>query len=215
MIGTRNAYGRMRGTVNRTGKPRPGGGTWMTSGQVPNTTWADVFIVTNHVNKYLNPSTDQCIEIIKKHTNQDTSGALKICATGKRSENPRSFIKTSGFQQAKRNFDSVSPMNKGGAALVFNSAKLLEPYPFNEEFWGAATTYAIERSAAGAVPYWSEIVAESVKEAVLELPQTVGAALAAMDPRKLIPSLTPIAEIIKWTAIGGSAFLIYWYVLRK
>lgn len=211
--GTRNGYLRMRGGQNQTGKPRPGGGRWMASGQFPNTTWADVFVAANHFNKYLNPSTEQCIDLITKHTKHDKQGAVAICTMGSRGENPRNFVKTKGFNTAKRLFDSVSPMAKGGASRVFSRSNITEIYPFNEEFWGAASTFAIERSAAGEVPFWGELVAESVGEAILELPQTVGSALAAVDPRQLIPTLSMAAQLVKWTAIGGGVFVIWWYVL--
>lgn len=184
----------------------------MASGMVPNTTWGDVFVAASHINKYLDPSVGQCIDLLMKHDGKNRFTATGICASEGKGT-PRGFVRTSGFKTAKRNFDSVSPLSKGGLSRVWNIAKMQETYPFNEEFWGAATTYAIERSAAGTVPFWSDLVIESVVEAVKELPQTIGSAIAAVDPRQYLPRLSLVAQVVKWTALGGSAFLIYWYVL--
>ena len=213
MIGLKNAYGRMRGAGPVTGKQRPNGGNWMTPGkQVPQTTWADVFIAASHINKYLDPSQKQCVAILQKQNGMRVDKALVTCIMGDRNVNPTNFPKTSGYKAARANFNSVSPLAKAGFLQTMNPFKMKEIYPHNEEFWGGALTYAIERSAAGAVPYRDEIAIESIKEAVVELPATIGSALDAITPE--IPDFSGFADLIKWGSIGGGLFALYWYVLK-
>jgi len=191
IIKLKNGYSRMRGTDPATGKKRPDGQYWMVPGKsVPRTTWADVFIVTSHINKYLSPTAVQCLTLPKSQINCD-------------------FVRTDLYKAAKKLFDSVSP-----SFGITTGLQLMSIYPKNEEFWGAANTFAIARSAAGEVPHWDELAWESVAEAAKELPGTIGSALSHLNPKNLIPDLSPIADIIKWGSIGGGLFLLYWYVLR-
>lgn len=208
MIGTRNAYGRMRGATPSTGKKRPSGGAWMVGGKlVPNTTWGDVYIAAHHFNKYLKP-----VPQTERSTSVFDLFAPAVSTYMDAADYDKRFAR---YKRAKKVFDSVGPLAKGGNFFQAGMLdRMKQIYPHNEEFWGAATTMAIERSAAGAIPYWDDIAIESIKEAVQELPAHVGAALAAIDPRKMIPNFGPMAEIIKWGSIGGGLFMLYWFVLK-
>lgn len=211
ITGLRLAYGRMRGAGPTTGKRRPNGHHWMVPGKrVPQTTWGDVYIAYHHINKYLDPTEDQCIAMVMQQRGTDVFRARTLCTFP---GSPRSFVRTSGFKQAKREFESVGPIAKGGFFATVKDMR--EIYPHNEEFWGAALNYAIERRAAGEVPFWNEIALDSVKEAVVELPSTVRKAIAVIDPRQLVPDISGITNLIKWGSIGGGIFILYWYVLRK
>jgi hypothetical protein len=207
VTGTKLAYQRMRGASPRAGKQRPTGGSWMSSGMVPNTTWGDVYVASHHFNKYL--------KLVPQKTS--STSILGFLSPGVSTYmGAQDYAKRAAdFNRAKKLFDSVGPLAKGGNFFQAGMLdRMKQIYPYNEEFWGAATTLAIERSAAGEIPRWDDIAIESIREAAQELPANVGAALSAIDPRKMIPDFGPMAEIIKWGSIGGGLFMLYWFVLK-
>lgn len=99
-----------------------------------------------------------------------------------------SFVKTSSFLSARDKFIAAMPPmptfpSSGftGAAMAAMSNALVPRYelfanvvyPKNLAFWNAADNLAIARGGAGVVPGSFEIAAESVKEALQELPGRV------------------------------------------
>lgn len=220
VTGLRRAYARMRGSDQAKGD-----NIFTANTLIPRTKWADVMLVASHLQKYIDPTREQCIEIVKAR-GVDARQAWITCEMNTR-DNPRFFQRTSNFNRAQENFKKYSPTAVAaritGSILsaptyVISKVASGEIFPNNEEFWGYATRYAIARNAAGAVPFWSEIAFDSIKEAVEELPDTVqdaaSAAFDAIDPSNLIPDMSGITELIKWGSIAGGLGLLYWYVLR-
>lgn len=221
VVGLKNAYNRMRGADFPKGvrDPRSNQPIAVPGKLIPRTTWADVIIAAAHINKYADPDAAQCLQILREAGENPSR-----CVFGP--DNPRDFVRTASFQNAKNNFDEFSPFAvarriTGGSFLdgvKFAIAKIPTNgiFPRNEEFWGYAVRYAVARSAAGAVPFWHDIAVESIKEAIEEFPDTVkGAASAAFNAAGgLIPDVSGIVNLIKWGSIGGGLFALYWYVLR-
>lgn len=204
VVGLKNAYGRMRG-YDGTGTPL--------------TTWADAIIATSHLEKYINPTLEQCKEFVKS---QGISVEEKLFGDGVENfckwnlKSPMVFVRTDSFNKALKNFQAVTPY---GAFGIFNAVTKIasqEIYPKNVEFWKAAIGLAIARSAAGVVPFWSQIAAESIGEAVRELPDTLKsiAAGAFNVVGNLVPDVSGITNLIKWGSIAGGLFILYWYVLK-
>ena len=210
--GMKNAYGRLRGAAPNVGKKRPDGSRYMPSGfMVPQTTYADVMLAQLHITKFADPDVETCISLLQKEHGANKAQAQILCPI-QGPVNPMYFVRTRDFKRAKKDFTAQSPLLKIG--IIQSAMRTSEVYPHNEEFWGAALRYAIERSAAGAVPFWQDMAMDSIKESVKELPGNVAAAISKLDPRGLIPNLSPLADIIKWGSIGGGLFMLYWYVLK-
>ncbi len=187
---------------------------------VPNTTWGDVFLLGSAFLAYADPSTrTECIAQYRAEgKSKGDAGALCSFIGHPHAD----FVHTKSYKRAKKLFEKRQPLDiltkKHGGDIFAASIELTdkitrnEIFPFNEEFWGYGMRYAIARSAAGVVPTRFEIAIESIKEAIAELPETLRKAVSAVIPS--LPSLSPIADIIKWGSIGGGLFLLYWYVLR-
>jgi len=113
------------------------------------------------------------------------------------------FARTVQYTRAKEDWKKVSPAY---VSPLFFAVKAVaeEVYPYNEEFWGYGSRYALERNAAGEVPGKLELAWESVKESAADLYGRLPS----------LPSLEPTAAIVKWSVIGGIALLGWWYVLR-
>lgn len=216
--GLRNAYVRSRGGTPTVGKRKPDGGKWMGAaarGLVPKTTFADVIVAASHINKHMDPTQEQCIDLLMKHKGYDRAEAKIYCTLGGRTGSPRKFVRTADFLKTKRDFDSVSPFSKFGSFGMIG--RMNDVYPYNEEFWGGAWQFARARNAAGVVPFWTEIATESIKEAIKEAPATISNAIVAMDPRNLVPDVSGIVkftEFLKWASVAGGLFALYWYVLK-
>lgn len=208
-LSTRNGYGRARGTVPSQGKTRPDGGPWLLAGKgVPLTTWGDIVVATTHLRKYAAPDRADCIELIMKHLGKNHFDAETMCKAGS-AGSPSRFVKTPEYETALHQFDSVSPIDAFGPFTTARGIVANEVYPLNEEFWGAAQRLAIARSAAGTVPFWSEVVIESVLEAIDEAPALVANAFKAIDPRQYLPDPNPIIAILKWGSVAGGLYLLY------
>ena len=218
VIGLKNAYGRTRGYSSPTGKLDPVSGQLLIApGKgVPRTTWEDIVIASAHIKKHLDPDLSQCSDILVKHKGMDRTRAMQTCTFGSREESPMNFIHTAGYSRRKSEWEKTTPSQAFGQTTVAQKVGLNEIYPRNEEFWGQAVRFALERSAAGAVPYWDEIAIESIKEAINEAPAKIRDAFNAVTPdlSKYAPAIVGLADIVKWGSIGGGLFLLYWYVLR-
>jgi hypothetical protein len=206
-INQREAYSRMRGFKMGSGDPMP------RSWSHPFTTWADAFILANHFLKYAAPDGEDCIKLLMKHKGMSRSEAEYTCAWGDRDINPLKFVKTADYNRAKSAFLATIPSAHLGFWEVPSDMEAV--YPHNESFWYAAQQLMIERSAAGVVPFWSEIAAESLYEALDELPKTISNALSKVDPRNLIPDLSPLMQALKWGTIAGGLYLLYTYTKPK
>lgn len=171
---------------------------------VPMTTWGDAMAVWANLKRIAEPTLTQCIAQVQKSRGVDALEARLICIGS-------DFVKTSNWLRAKANFDAQNPMMKSG----FGPQRLVsgEVYPHNEELWGYADDYVIARGAAGAVPFKFDMAVESIKEAIAEAPGLVRDAIRdAAD--KIAATGTTLRDILKWGAIGGGLFMLYWYVLR-
>ena len=216
VISQKNAYEKSRGVFGATGIKN----LFSPGHPIPRTTWEDALLLSSHFNKYFDPTIEDCISILVKDRGYDLMKATTTC-TFPGPQNPTTFVRTDDFKRAKANFASVHPFQKGGGPFgVLGKLGRMEEYPYNEEFWGYALRYANARAAAGEVPFWNDIAAESIKEAIKELPATVqGAATTAFNTVKDTAGLIPktvgaLTEMFKWGAIGGGLFMLYWYVLR-
>ena len=132
-----------------------------------------------------------------------------------------SFNSTAQYRRAKATFEGMFPHNilweqygyLWGAEL---ESKKDQVFPYNQAFWDAAYQYALSRSSLGFVQSGFDIAIESVKEAVQELPETIAGAYDSVVEavEKSVPSLDPLARLVKWGTIGAIAFAGWWYVLR-
>lgn len=208
VVGTKHAYANSRGADKAKGIGGSVPGTL-----IPRTTWGDVIVIASHLEKYIDPTPQQCIDLLTRETG-DRSKAIGRCGFGGRGQNPRVFSRTSAFQRDQKLFRESLPSAKASFFELPGKVISEEVYPHNEEFWGRAIRYAIARSAAGVVPTWDELVVESVSEAIEELPETLKSVFDAADPRNFLPDPTPWVELIKWGSIAGALGLLYWYVLR-
>lgn len=221
--GLQRAYVGTRGADRAKGLRGPSGSSIAVPGSlIPRTTWGDVVVVAAHVDKYADPTPEQCLDLLEKHLGYNRATAAAACA-GWMVENPIEFKKTLDFKRAKADFAkhhplAVSQRLAGGFSnWTFMARKIAEGgvFPNNEQFWGYVNRYAKARSAADAVPFWDEIAVESVSEAIKELPDTVSKAMRVVDPRSLVPDVSGIVALIKWGSIAGAVGLLYWYVLKK
>ena len=218
VTGLRRAYANKRGADRARGVQ----GAAVPGTLIPRTTWGDVAVAAQHIEKYADPSHAQCIEILKKHRGLNDAQARITCLSGSREINPSAFRRTSLFMAEKRRFSDYHPMAVGIKLAGFRSIPFVadkiaaeEIFPHNEEFWGFAGRLALARSAAGTVPFWSEVAVDSIKEAVRDLPDTIGGAIEAIDPGDLIPDVSGITEFLRWGTIAGGALLLAWYMYRS
>lgn len=216
-IRMQDGYRRLRGGRPSTGvkHPRSGQPLVLPNTEFPRTTWADVFVVKQHLQKYSEPNQLQCAELWSKHKGWDHARATSFCLWAK----PFNFVKTAKYKDARSRFASATPLPKAGWITVLSKLGRNEEYPYNEEFWGYAKRYAIARDAAGEVPFWADIALDSIKEAIVEAPETIkdalSAAVSAVDPRNLIPPVpTDWIALFKWGSVAGALGMFYWYVLR-
>lgn len=189
---------------------------------VPRTTWGDVFLAGAHINKYLNPNQEQCIEIVRAAKGMSHEEADYYCRY--KNAAPNRFSRTPSFNRALNEFKSSAPLVAYGPSSLLKIASS-EIYPKNEEFWGAAQRFAIARAGAGAVPHWSTLATEALDERLKEIAEGdyvgeewrgVGRAVAkaVRDNMPDVPDVGPYVKLIKWGSIGGGLFLLYWYVLK-
>lgn len=239
VVGLRRAYVNMRGADRARGITGPPAGLPIAvpGTLIPRTSWADVVIASAHILKFVDPNQKQCLEILNKNRGSIPTipmigkpSPAQACASDIRGISPRAFVRTADFKRAKENFVNAGPLVQSavmsfqpwnplaGISFLIDQVTKNVIYPKNEEFWGYATRLSQARVAAGAVPFWDEIVIESIDEAINEFPETLkGAAAAAfnaVDPRKLIPDVSGIAALLKWGSAAGALGLLYWYVLR-
>jgi hypothetical protein len=203
---------------------------------VPMTTWGDAVAVWANLKRIAEPTLAQCRAQAQALFKVDAIMGDKLCilgpgalsmlgppspaqiaaykvATGTTKPLREVFVQTANWQRAKRDFDAQNPMLTPG----FGPQKLVsgELYPRNEELWGYADDYVIARGAAGVVPFPFDMAVDSVIEAIKELPSTIRSAMNAVVPDVSLGWLDDLKEIMKWTAVGGGLFMLYWYVLRS
>lgn len=217
-IQLKTAYERERGMSPSTGKRSSVTGQPLVPAAkgVPKTTWADTALVFSHLKKIAEPSLTDCFEMLQR-------GQVSNCNPGSPAFN---FVRTASFEKAKAAFDNMNPYMRAaskagspgnlvaGVNYVINHPR--ETFPANEEFWGYANSYVIARSAAGEVPAWTNIAIESIGHSLANAPGVVKDALATTleNIPDVIPNVSTLFTVVKWTAIVGSAGLVYWYILR-
>ena len=132
------------------------------------------------------------------------------------------YVETTSFQRARDAFVDSMPMAKlyaqsptaGVSAVLAGKIASREIYPYNEEFWGYGSRYAIARSAAGMVPSNTALFMQSISESIDELPSTIKNAMKAVVPDVPMPSIPGFGmfgELIKWSLILGGGYLLWKY----
>lgn len=207
----KSAYASQRGISRPTGKKNRSTGQLLVppSKGIPNTTWGDAVVMWTYLKKTAEPTLDQCLAQGRK---KGVNNLAFYCSMPP--PNGIAFVRSSTFNRAARDFDAQNPTVRAGLAAVATNIPNNTVYPFNEELWGYADDYALARNAAGQIRFPFEIAIESISEAIREAPGLVGAALSKLDPRNLVPALDWFRDALKWGAIGGGLFMLYWYVLR-
>lgn len=231
----KQAYLSARGGTNATGVVGANGQPLMPPSQlVPKTTWGDV---QNFGIKFLawtsNDAVRKCWvkELAKYGHDIDPSlvGPQTAWLTDIQDVAARAYlstvcgdvyVETASFLRARDAFVASMPTAKvyamsptiGAQAMMTQKVQSNEIYPYNEEFWGAGSRYAIARSAAGMVPSNGELFAESVTEAIEELPQTLRNAFRAVTPNipfPPIPGFGWIGALLTWSLVGFGAYLLW------
>ncbi len=194
-IDMKSAYASARGASRPTGIRHKTLGFPLidASKTVPATTWGDVVLIHNHLKKHAETTKQLC-------SGWPTNNCIEV----------PTFPQTAQWLEAKKHFDAQSPLIRPGLPWteVVKKVNSGEVYPYNEELWGYGSEYAQWRNAAGAVPFWTDIAIESIKEAIQELP---GVLLPSFD----LPDFSAWGDILKWGSILTGGFLIYWYGLRR
>jgi len=197
----KSRFAATRGVATATGLKTSTGQLLIPTGKaVPRTTWQDV---TTFGLAFLGRTSNRAIETCLK------TGSIADCG--------RPFVETSSFNRALENWTSTFPMQKllrtyallDVPTVLGLKLRSNEIYPWNEEFWGYGSRYAIARSAAGEVPGQFDIAIESIKEAVQELPANIAKVVDAVTP-----DLKPAIDLTRWLTIGAAVGLA-WYVAAK
>jgi hypothetical protein len=131
------------------------------------------------------------------------------------------FVRTPSYLAAWGKYGLSLPLIKAGAAVGDDPISLKatryaverfkQIYPYNSEFWSAASKYAIARGGAGMVPTNWQIAASSIKEAVNELPATLKKALPPIPD--VNPLFNMISALIKWGTIGAGVYVL-WTIVK-
>ena len=203
VAGLQRAYAGMRGATRAVGVKGPNGlPLILPNTLIPKTTWTDVVLIGSHLQRMINPTFEQCQSIMVSR------GKDVAFCFGSAEQNPRAFVHTAAFRAAEADFFAAQPKPLEMMAHLGSA----EEFPRNEQFWAYAARYAIARSAAGAVPFWTDIAAESVKEAIEELPDTLR---DVFDATVELPGVGFLVKVLKWSAVGAAAFLVYKHFVRS
>ena len=204
-IDAKKAYVGMRGAVRGTGLVP-------VSKAVPRTTWGDVLNFgttflsqTRGAQLGSNETLEQCIDRLSDQpwylTAVEESIARDQCTK---------HI-TGSYLGARAQWQSWQPMEMAGGltGALKVVARYDDVYPWNEQFWGYGSRYAIARSAAGSLPgqwYWG---VDAVKDALDELPGRVGSAIDAAVPSITLPSFG--IDWKKWGFITVAGVAGWWW----
>lgn len=193
-------------------------GTFRWNGwSTPKTTLKEVARLTDYFKLYCDPDYEGCISLIEKHQPNNAGQAGSICkADGfwddyvETLRNPRNFVKTNGWKRAKAAFEAASP---GWWERAFGNPD--KEYEKNGEFWEAAKSWMIERSASSEVPTTTQLVQDSIYETIEERISDVKSVGKALNPMTYLPDMGPYAEVMKWATVAGGLFVLYKVVSPK
>lgn len=187
----------------------------------PLTTWGDAFVFYSVFMAATDPTLAECAGILMK--SMSPQGAGRLCSSAD-PRNPMVFNHTTSFNAAKIAWQNVSPLVKAaalrgvsantvdGKAVAYlelvNRIAKQERYPYNEQFWSLGSRYAIARSAAGTVPGEFSFAVEAVEDQL----GAIGKGLKNLLPS--LPNLSLVADIVRWSVIGGVSLAAWWYVVR-
>lgn len=212
----RNGYARERGTLLNP----------ITGETYPKTTWGDVVTFYNLFTKATSEFRTCTAEEVSKFEWSLTSVLATAAGAGpiiQAIDKCTTFMKSDRFRSARSKWEEISPLNraqsKWGFLAQINLAEAIvnnEEYIDNYFFWKYGEKYAIARSAAGAVKGNIQLLIESTKKSVEDLPSTIKDALESVSPdlSVFVPNVSSWAELVKWGSVGGGLLMLYWYVLR-